>query len=163
MKFSKLLNLAIAQLTSKIERFCDCSCYFRAQFWQNTVNWHCMKEAHMFFSEMELIHRQCLSCEDRQALESKGVSKDPQKQVSLGTQWGRGALLFCHAIQQTLLYFFFSFNGPCAPKEKWHRKEYTTIMESLVCVSGFCSDIIFWTTEPFVARGGIVIHHDEWE
>ena len=35
-----------------------------------------MKEGHMCFSEIELIQNQWMSCEDRQVLESKGVSKD---------------------------------------------------------------------------------------
>ena len=62
-------------------------------------NWHCMEEACMCFSEMELIQNRCMSCEDRQMLESKGVSKDPQKHVSLGTEWdGMGGILPCKAI-----------------------------------------------------------------
>ena len=44
----------------------------------------------MCFSEIELIQNQWMSCEDRQVLESRDVSKDPKEQVSLGTQWGTG-------------------------------------------------------------------------
>ena len=47
-----------------------------------------MKEVCTCFSEMELIQNWWMSHEDRQVLESKGVSKDPPKQVLLGTQWG---------------------------------------------------------------------------
>ena len=44
-----------------------------------------MKEAHVCFGEMELIQNWWMSPEEWQVLESKDVSKDPKKQVSLGT------------------------------------------------------------------------------
>ena len=45
-----------------------------------------MKEARVCFSGIKLIQSRWMSREDRQVLESKDVSKDTKKQVSLGTQ-----------------------------------------------------------------------------
>ena len=51
-----------------------------------------MKEARVCFGEMELIQNRWMSRKDRQVLESKDVSKDPKKQVSLGTQREGGGI-----------------------------------------------------------------------
>ena len=62
-----------------------------------------MKEAHVCFGEMELIQNWWMSPEEWQVLESKDVSKDAKKQVSLGTQrWVGG-------------YFAAQGNKPCLP------------------------------------------------
>ena len=45
-----------------------------------------MKEVRVCISEMELIENWWMSCEDKQVFESKDVSRDPKKQVSVGTQ-----------------------------------------------------------------------------
>ena len=65
-----------------------------------------MKEAHVCFGEMELIQTLWVSREDRQLLESKDMSKDPIKQVSLGTQ-REGGGVFCRARRQTLFCLLF--------------------------------------------------------
>ena len=67
-----------------------------------------MKEGCVCFSEMKLIQIQWMSHEDRQVLESKDVSKDLQKQVSLGTQW-EGGILPCKATNLVFLVILFSF------------------------------------------------------
>ena len=48
-----------------------------------------------------------MSREDRQVLESKDVSKDPQKQVSLGTQRKGGGILPRKATNVVLTYSMF--------------------------------------------------------
>ena len=76
-------------------------------FDKTLFNWLCMKEARMCLSEMELIQGRCMSCEDRQMLGSKDVSKDPKKHASLGTEWdGVGGILPCKAINLVFFYIF---------------------------------------------------------
>ena len=54
---TKLSDLAIAKVMSRIMRFCDSGCYFSAQFQQNALNRYCTKEAHVCLNEVELVEK----------------------------------------------------------------------------------------------------------
>ena len=72
-----------------------------------------------------------MPCQDRRVLESKGASKDPRKQVSLGTQLGEGyfaaqgdkPLCVCvfdicnshiHVVSTSWIFFFVLFFNLCS-------------------------------------------------